>query len=148
MSLKTIPPGHKIVIGADGKSYLQKTKRRRRRYKMSKAHRNKIKAGLNKFKIPVLTVSALAPPFAVALDAAMGQPTFAGKLRNFGTSFLASYTGIVADPVNPRWEPKRMMFGLLPLVGLGFVKSIPMMKNAISGVNRFLNRMGIPVGMN
>lgn len=108
--IKTIPTGYRIKETASG-DYLVKKTRSRKRYKMSKAARNKIAASARRFKAPVLTLGALAlgtwQPIQMLVN---GQGMQAGQI------LLRNYTGFNVDGNGGvEWSFRYLMNGLFPL---------------------------------
>ena len=109
--LKTLPKGMKLVTGPDGNVYQTPKTRSRKKYKMSKAARNKIAASARRFKLPVLTVGALGlglwQPITLLTQ---GQGQMAGQV------LLRNYTGFNVDGQGGvEFRFRYLMNGLLPL---------------------------------
>jgi len=141
--MKIIPSGY-TVRDVGGKTFLQKKRRSRKRYKLSKKTRDKISRNARKFKLPILTGAALALPAMDAWnDAANNAPkTVQGRVSKFSRRIVANYTGIYLDDtgkVNFNW--RHAAKGLLPLAAVMGAKRLGIFK----GANKALASAKIPV---
>jgi len=141
--MKIIPSGYSVK-NVDGKTYLQKRRRSRKRYKLSKKTRDKISRNARKFKLPILTGAALALPAMDAWnDAANNAPkTVQGRVSKFSRRLIANYTGFYLDDlgrVSFNW--RHAAKGLLPLAAVMGAKKIGIFK----GANKALGSAKIPV---
>ena len=138
-TLKTIPTGYRIKETASG-NYLVKKTRSGKRYKMSKAARNKIAASARKFKPPLLTLGALAmgtwQPIQMLIE---GQGMQAGQI------LLRNYTGFNIDGNGgAEWRFRYMFNGLLPLGAVMLINRSGILKP----VNQKLAKARIPLRLN
>ena len=143
--LAVIPPGFKTIIGQGGKVFIQKKTRSRRRFKTSAKQRAAVRAGLRRFKIPVLTTVAVGIPLTLAVEAAGGtNKVFTMKgFKRFGNHLLGSYTGFQPLNENNLFQFSRMGRGLGPLIGLLGVRRFGIFR----GINAKLTRMRIPISL-
>ena len=137
--MKTIPTGYRIKETASG-DYLVKKTRSGKRYKMSKAARNKIAASARKLKAPLLTGGALL----------MGtwQPVqllFNGQGLEAGQVLLRNYTGFNLDGNGGvEWKFRYMFNGLLPLGAVMLINRSGILKP----VNQKLAKARVPFRLN
>lgn len=141
--LSVIPAGHKVVETSAG-TFLEKIRRRRRRFKLPAKTRNKIAASARKIKIPVLTLGANAVPLMglatfVTQDLGSGIDQFTMG-RRFFNRVVTPYTGIVMGESGPRFQPKELMFGLVPNLIVGFIRK----SRVLQSTNQRLAATGLP----
>jgi len=116
-----LPRGYKVI---EGTKMVQKAKRSRKRYKMSKAARNKIAASARRFKLPVLTLGAVAlgtwEPIQMLTQ---GQGKLAGQI------LLRNYTGFNVDGNGGvEFKFRYLMNGLLPLTAVMLINRSGILK--------------------
>lgn len=130
---------------AGGQLIIQKISRRVRKFKTSKATRQKISAASKKFKVPLLTGLSLAPAVLLSVQDAMLHPTLLAKVLAFTRTMLSFYTGMFfgLDGKTFRFEPARLAIGWGPIVAVGTFKAIA--KGRLMAINRALSRAQIPV---
>ena len=133
---KMLPKGYKVVETSAG-TYLQKSKQSRKRYKMSKSARNKIAAAARRFKLPVLTVGALAggtwQPINLLFQ---GQGQYAMQV------LVRNYTGINTDfNGSVEFKPRYMLNGLVPIVAVMLINR----SGILRPTNQKLAKTKIPV---
>ena len=131
---KRLPPRTRIVMGADGKTYL--TGKSRRRYKTPAAVRKKIAAGARRFKVPVLTTAAVA--------AGTWEPIknlVQGNAQEAGRILLRNYTGVDIQDGSASFNFRYMLNGLVPILVVGLVRRTGVFKK----VNTTLAKSKIPL---
>jgi len=140
------------LVQVGGKTFMQKKKRSRKRFKMSKKHRDKLARAAKKFKFPVLTIGANAIPILNAIRVFSRWP-----LRQIGhdpavqatlfNGVVSPYIGIKIAPVGETFKasfaPGELLKGLAPNVLLSLVKK----QRWYQGANRLLSKLGLPVGL-
>lgn len=114
---KVIPKGFTPVTV--GKTTLLKKTGRRRKFKLSKATRNKIATSARKVKIPVLTIGANLVPALGAFNWLTNVfPSTAPintKTASLFRSIITPYTGVWLDNnLKPSFRPEQLMLGLVP----------------------------------
>ena len=141
-----LPPNVRVQ-SAGGTLILQKVKRRTKRFKMSKAQRQKISAASRKFKVPILTAISVAPAVLLSAQDTMVHPKLMTKLMAFTRSMLSYYTGIFVnlDGTNARFMPERLLVGWGPIVAVGTIKAVA--KGRVMAINRALSRAQIPANL-
>lgn len=128
-----LPPRTRIVVGADGKSYL--TGKSRRRYKTPAAVRKKIAAGARRFKIPILTTAAVAAGTAQPIMMLLqGNPQEAGR------TLLRNYTGVDIQDGSATFRVQYLLQGVVPLLAVALVRRTGIFKKA----NTMLAKSKIP----
>lgn len=136
--LPLLPAGY-TVIEKGGKAYAQKKKRTRRRYKLSKAQRQKISTAAKKFRLPVLTIGANIVPIFGAFDFITNimpqNLTPNHKVVSLWNRTIKYYTGITltldgqGNPAYSHWRLGDAALGLGPNIILGAVKGAGMFRN-------------------
>lgn len=133
----------RVIVLPNGKVALQS--KGRRRYKLSASKRRKIAASLRRFKIPLLTTSAIMLPLSMAVANAGGlNKVFTNfGMKIFAREMLASYTGIYIVPSTGGvlFKPAMLMRGLAPLVAVALINRSGVLKP----VNQKLARARIPL---
>lgn len=139
-----IIPSNYSVKEVAGKTYLQKRRRTKKRYKLSKKTRDKISRNARKLKIPILTSAALALPTMDAWqDAANNAPkTIQGRVSKFSRRLVANFTGFYLDDLGKaHWNWRHAAKGLLPLAAVMGAKRFGIFKSA----NKALASAKLPV---
>lgn len=135
-----------VKFSVSGKDLIiQKTKRRVKRFKMTKQQREKIARTAKKFKWPIITSIAVGPAVLLSAQRAMTTSGIVNQLQLFARTMLEFYTGIVisGDGRSMRWDPKLMLVGWGPLVGVLAIKRLA--KSQIASINRALSQAQIPL---
>jgi hypothetical protein len=154
MSLVTNIPKTAIVLpsnvrvqSAGGTLILQKIKRRTKKFKMSKAQRQKISTAARKFKWPLLTSFAVGPAVLVSAKSAMARGPLIDKLDTFVKEMISYYTGVrIFDSGSGFiFEANRLAIGWGPIFAVGAVKLVA--KGRIMAINRALSRAQIPANL-
>lgn len=141
-----LPPNVKFQT-AGKQLILQKVKRRTRRFKMSKAQRNKISLASKKFKWPILTTVAVAPAVLLSASQAMSETGLDRQAMRFVQQLLSYYTGMLFrfEGGRPIFEPARLAIGWGPIIAVGVGKTVA--KGRIMAINRALSRANIPANL-
>jgi len=113
--MQIVPSGYSVKeVG--GKTFLQKKRRSRKRYKLSKKHRQAIARSAKKMKIPILGVAAVGMPVLSAVKDAQKYTKMSDKVDSFGRSLLASFTGVsIWGDRSVHFQPSLALRGLVPL---------------------------------
>ena len=113
--MSIVPSGY-AVREAGGKTFLQKRRRSRKRYKLSKKHRQAIARSAKKMKIPILGIAAVGMPALSAFKDTQKYTKMSDKLDAFGRSLLASFTGVsIWGDRSVHFQPSLALRGLVPL---------------------------------
>lgn len=140
------------LVQVGSKVYLQKKRRSRKRYKLSKKHRDKLSRAAKKFKLPVLTIGANAIPIMNALRVFSRNslryiaetPAVQATLFN---GVVAPYLGVKITPTGDSFDahfaPGELLKGLAPNVLLALLKR----QRIYQAANRFISKLGLPVGL-
>jgi len=144
--LPEIPAGYRIVhVG--GRNYIQKKKRSRKRYKLSKAQRNKLSRAAKQLKIPALTTAANAPHFLRFLSmlsryrGGLSDPAAQAAIAN---TITEPYLGVTFDSsMQPSWHPEKMLAGLVPNIAIRVLTKY----RVFSNINTKLTKMGLPISL-
>lgn len=134
----------RIFSGPDGKMYQQEKKRSRRSYKTPAKIRKKMAAAARRAKFPLLTMAAVGLPVFYSVGQAGGFNQLFSRRGgfNFLRYMLASYTGVmIYDGGTARFEPQRMLFGLVPAAAVFGINKTGILKP----VNQKLAKMKIPL---
>jgi hypothetical protein len=154
MSLTTNIPKSAIVLPSNVRVsqvgtqlVLQKVKRSRKRFKMSKTQRQKISAASKKFKVPILTGISVAPAVLLSASQAMAETGLNRQAMRFVQQLLSYYTGMLFrfEGGAPIFEPARLAIGWGPIVAVGAVKTLA--KGRVMAINRALSRAQIPANL-
>jgi len=140
----TIPPGYRIKnVAIDGKpTSVLVAKRRTKKFKLPAKTRKKIAASARKFKVPLLTGTALAIPAVSAYNTSQIYARPEKKVMAAAAEILASYTGIYALPDKKiEFRADKLLQGAAPLLGVWALKR----SGIFRGANRTLARSRIPV---
>lgn len=139
--MKVIPAGFKTIVLANGETALQKKTRRRKKFKTSKATRNKLAAARRKFTVPVLTLGANAIPIVQGIDWLTNVLPSSRSAQDKGSKLfnavVAPYVGIrmtAAGDVN--FNFKELMKGLVPNIALFAIKRTGLLKGAQQKVKK------------
>ena len=140
------------LVQVGSKTYMQKKKRSRRRYKLSAKHRKKLAAAARKFKFPILTIGANAIPIMNAIRVFSNNslryiartPEVQAILFN---GVVSPYLGVKIVPrgesFDAQFAPAELLKGLAPNVLLALMKR----QRFYQAANRFISKLGLPVGL-
>lgn len=154
MSLTTNIPKNTMVLPSNVRVsqvgtqlILQKVKRSRKKFKMSKKQRQKISAASKKFKVPILTGIMLAPSVFLSASEAMKRTAPLDKLKRFSLDMISYYTGMTINDAGTSvgFDPMRLAVGWAPVIGVGLVKTVA--KGRVMAINRALSRAQIPANL-
>ena len=154
MSLSTNIPKNTMVLPSNVRVsqvgtqlILQKVKRSRKKFKMSKAQRQKISAASRKFKLPILTGIAVGPAVLLSAQKAMTRGAVIEKLQTFAQEMISYYTGATFSNAGAflGWDAGRLAVGWGPIVAVGAVKTLA--KGRVMAINRALSRAQIPANL-
>jgi len=146
-----IPNGYSVKEVA-GKTYLQKRRRTKKRYKLSKKRRDSISKAARKMKIPVLTLAVNAYPMANIAHSGFNMLKSVGSASGFRSAAIGMansvmpYTGVYLNGnsqgyvTGASWDPKRM-WASLGNIGLYALKKTGIFR----GANRALASTKVPV---
>ena len=149
--MKIIPSGYSVK-NVDGKTYLQKRRRSRKRYKLSKKRRDSISKAARKMKIPILTLAVNAYPMANIAHSGFNMLKSVGSGASFRSAAIGMmnsampYTGVFLSGnaqgyvTGASWDPKRM-WASLGNIGLYALKKTGIFK----GANKALASARLPV---
>ena len=125
---------------------LQKVKRSRKRFKMSKKQRAKISAASRKLKVPILTSLSVAPAVLLSAQTAMIlRQGLLDRVLEFSLQMISYYTGALIQGNNVTFQPSRLAVGWGPIVAVGAVKTLA--KGRVMAINRALSRAQIPANL-
>lgn len=142
----TVLPSNVKFQGSGKDLVIQKVKRRTKKFKMSKAQRNKISAAARKFKVPILTAVSVAPAVLMSAQTALVQPTPMAKFSDFARNMISFYTGIWINRLGQvTFQPQRLLVGWAPIVAVGAVKALA--RGRVMAINRALSRAQIPANL-